>query len=28
MSHFSVVVCTGDPERLAEVLAPYDENRG
>lgn len=27
MSHFSVVVCIEDPERLTEVMAPYDENR-
>lgn len=27
MSHFSVVVCLNDPDKLAEVLAPYDENK-
>jgi hypothetical protein len=27
MSHFSVVVCTDDPERLDEIMAPFDENR-
>jgi hypothetical protein len=26
MSHFTVVVCTEDPERLEAALAPFDEN--
>lgn len=27
MSHFTVVVCIEDPERLEAALAPFDENR-
>lgn len=27
MTHFSVIVCTDDPKRLDEIMAPYDENR-
>lgn len=27
MSHFSVVVCIDDPDKLEQVLAPFDENR-
>lgn len=27
MSHFTVTVCTKDPDRLDEILAPFDENR-
>lgn len=26
MSHFTVVVCAKDPDRLDEILAPFDEN--
>lgn len=26
MSHFTVVVCLDDPEKLDEALAPFDEN--
>lgn len=26
MSHFTVTVCTKDPDRLEEILAPFDEN--
>lgn len=27
MSHFSVIVCIDDPNKLDDVLAPYDENK-